>query len=262
MESGLIDVSWLDVGVSLGLIVICIGIVASMRWGMEKDLIVGTVRTIIQLAITGYFLVFVFNVNSILFVIAILLIMGVIAAYTARGRVKQPFPNAIPVLYFSITLGSLFTLGFVTILTMSDPAALTARYLIPLGGMAIGNTLNGMSLAAERFRSDLESRKDKIELLLSLGATFDRAVAEFKKSAFVAAMIPTLNSMMIVGLIQIPGIMTGQILSGEDPLIAARYQIIIMFMIVGGKTVAMALGLNLMAKQYFTKDHQMRMELL
>lgn len=262
MENGLIEVSWLDVSISFGLVAVSIGLLYFQGIGMEKDLLIGAIRSLIQLGLIGYVLIILFNLKSLLVIIVLLVLMGLVAALTARGRIKKPFPNAVPVLWFSITVGSLIALGFITTITMRDPTALTPRYLIPLGGMIIGNVLNGMSLAAERFRSELISGRERVECLLSMGATAERASHMMKKSALIAAMIPTINSLMIIGLIQIPGVMTGQILTGNDPLMAAKYQIIIMFMIVGGKTMALSLGLKLIARQYFTSEHQLRPELL
>ena len=262
MEDSLIQVTWLDVFISCGMVVISLGLITAQRIGIQKDITIGAIRSLIQLGLIGYVLVFLFSITSLLLIFCLLILMGLVAAYTAKGRIHKPFPNAIPVLWFSISAGSILVVTFVTVLTMRDPTALTPRYIIPLGGMIFGNSLNGLSLGSERFRSELISQKERIECLLSLGATSERAAADSKRAAFVAAMIPTINSLMVIGLIQIPGIMTGQMLSGVDPLMAARYQIIVLFMLVLGKTLVLTFGLKFIAKQYFTGAHQLRTELL
>ncbi len=168
----------------------------------------------------------------------------------------------VPVLWISIATGTFFSVAYVTIVTMHDPTALTPQYLIPLGGMMVGNSLNALSLASERFRSELASNRDRVECLLSMGATSDRAASDCTRAAFTAAMIPTINALMVIGLIQIPGIMTGQVMAGVYPLTAAMYQLIVMFMIVGGKVIALSLGLKLSVRSYFTSEHQLRGELI
>lgn len=262
MDNGLIDIGWLNVVYGLGLIAIAVGITYFNGFGIEKDIAYGMFRTLLQLGILGYVLVYVFRIEQVWIVIIILIVMSLIAAYTAKGRIKKQYPGAIPVLWISIAAGSFFALFYITLITLSDPKAITPRYLIPLGGMAVGNVLNGVTLAMERFRSELEGNRDRVEVLLAMGASSREAAGDCAKNAFVAAMIPMLNAMMVIGLIQIPGIMAGQVLTGADPLIAARYQILVMCMLVGGKVMALAIFLNLAVKKYFTSDHQLRRELL
>ncbi len=262
MDGNMIIVEWVDVMIGLGLIAVAIGLSYFQGFGIQRDLAVGTLRCVLQLVILGYVLVYIFEIKSMWITAGILLVMALIAAQTARGRIKRPYPGALVVLWISITLATFFAVAFVTVLTMHDPIALTPQYLIPLGGMMIGNSLNGLSLGAERFKSELESKRDRVECLLSMGATADRAAADCMRTAFTAAMIPTINALMVIGLIQIPGVMTGQVMAGVDPLIAARYQLIVMFMIVGGKVIALSLGLRLSVRRYFTQEHQLRGELI
>jgi putative ABC transport system permease protein len=262
MNDSMINVGWINVVVGLGLVVIAIGLTYFNGFGFEKEIAYGIFRTILQLGILGYVLVYVLLIKQVWITVLILLAMSLIAAYTARGRIRRPYPGAIPVLWISISLGSFFALLYITMLTLSDPKALSPRYLIPLGGMVIGNVLNGITLAMERFRSELDGNKDRVEVLLAMGADSYEASRECAKASFVAAMIPMVNSLIIMGLIQIPGIMSGQILTGADPLIAAKYQILVMFMLLGGEVTSLALFLKLVVGKYFTPDHQLRRELL
>jgi len=262
MDSGLITVEWLNVLIGLGLVAVSVGLIYAQGFGIEKDITIGIIRSLVQLAILGWVLKYIFRIESIWIVVLILLVMSLIGAYTAKGRLKKPYPGAIPVLWISMTAGSFFAVAYVTLLTLSDPLAMTPRYLIPLGGMAIGNVLNGITLAGERFTSELKSNRDRVEVLLSLGANSVRAAAECTRAAFVAAMIPTINALMVIGLIQIPGVMVGLVMTNQDPLVAARYQLVIMFMLVGAKTIALSVGLRLTIKKYFTPEHQLRSELL
>ena len=262
MDTQMIIVSWPDVCISLGLVAVSVGLIISQGFGIHKDIMWGSFRSLLQLTILGYVLLYVFKITSLFILIGILVVMALVAAHTGRGRIKRPFPGALTILWFSIMAGSFFTVAFTTLLTMHNPLALTPQYLIPMAGMMIGNTLNGLSLGAERLKGELASRRDRVECLLAFGATADIAVKDCVRSAFAAGMIPTINSLMVMGLVQIPGIMTGQVLAGLDPLIAARYQLIILFMIVAAKTITLSIGLKFGARKYFTEAHQLRSELI
>jgi len=124
--------------------------------------------------------------------------------------------------------------------------------------MVIGNSINGASIAIDRLDSEIKDKKDKIEALLSLGATSLQAGSDIIKSSMKASLIPTINSMMVVGIVSFPGIMTGQILSGISPLTAVKYQIIIMYMIAFSVMLSSYIIINLRFKSYFTKYHQFR----
>jgi len=258
----LISVSWLDVLIGSGLIAVAIGFSYFQGFRLEKDLVIGAVRSVLQLVFIGYALMYIFNITSVWPTSGILLLMALIAAITARGRIRPPYPGAIPILWFSMAVGSFVSVAFITLIAIRNPQAISPRYLVPLGSMMIGNALNGLSLGGERFRSELLAQRDRVESLLAMGATSARAAADCTRAAFVAAMIPTLNMMMVIGLIQIPGIMTGQILAGVNPLDAARYQLLVIFMMAGGKVIVMTLALHLGGRKYFTRSHQLRTELL
>ncbi|MFQ6614393.1 MAG: iron export ABC transporter permease subunit FetB, partial [Fidelibacterota bacterium] len=134
--------------------------------------------------------------------------------------------------------------------------------MIPIAGMIIGNALNTTSLTVNRFEGELEHREAEIEMLLSLGAPPRAAIHDALRESVKAALLPTVNSMMMVGLVQLPGVMTGQILSGIDPLIAVRYQIMIMYMWVTASTMTNILVLALVYRQFFTPRQQLRRDLL
>ncbi len=262
MNGDLIVVDWIHVFIGLGLGAVAVGLSYFNGFRLERDITVGIFRSVIQLSILGYVLVYIFRIEAIWAIVLILIIMTLIAAFTAKGRIKHLYPGAIPILWVSIAAGSFFALAYITLLTLSDPMALSPRYLIPLGGMVVGNVLNGVTLAMERFRSELKNNRDRIEVLLSMGADSSEAASESARSSFTAAMIPLLNSMMVIGLIQIPGMMSGQVLTGADPLIAARYQILVMMMLLGGKVISLVFFLKLAVRKYFTPDHQLCRELL
>jgi putative ABC transport system permease protein len=122
--------------------------------------------------------------------------------------------------------------------------------------------MNGATLAVERIDSEIDLRKPEIEAFLALGATAKQAAASCIRAAMKAAMIPTINSMMVVGIVSLPGMMTGQILSGTSPFIAVKYQIIIMYLIAFSVAVSAYILTKLRFRRYFTADHQLREEII
>jgi putative ABC transport system permease protein len=126
--------------------------------------------------------------------------------------------------------------------------------------MVIGNSMNGSTLAIERIDSEIQLRKMEIEAYLALGATARQAAGNCLKAAMKAALIPTINSMMVVGIVALPGMMTGQILSGTSPIIAVKYQIIIMYMIALSVAISSFILVNLRFNRYFTSDHRLKEE--
>jgi putative ABC transport system permease protein len=131
------------------------------------------------------------------------------------------------------------------------------RYLIPLAGMIIGNSMTGASLAAERLASEMKERRDEIETALCLGATARTASREIVQGAFRAALIPSINSMAAMGIVFLPGLMTGQILSGTEPILAVKYQIAIMCIISGAVAITSLLIISQGSRVYFSPAEQL-----
>lgn len=154
-------------------------------------------------------------------------------------------------------VGSGLTLAYVTQVVLSVEPWYEPRYLIPLFGMIVGNAMNGAALAAERLASELESHRGEVEAYLALGATPARAAAEPVRRALIASLIPTLNGLTTVGLVQLPGMMTGQILAGLSPLLAVRYQIVVMFMLAGATAMTAMLVVFWYRRTFFTPAAQL-----
>ena len=136
------------------------------------------------------------------------------------------------------------------------------QYAIPLLGMVLGNTLNGISVGLNTFTEALFTRRTHVESLLASGATRAEAAAEPLRDAVRTGMIPIVNSMMIVGLVSLPGMMTGQLISGMDPVSAVKYQIVIMFLIAGATALGTIGVVWLSYRRLFNQRHQFRRDLL
>ncbi len=228
-----------------------------LKLGLERDLAWGTFRTFAQLAILGYVLKFIFDISQAWLVLLLFAFMVFWAAHAIRGRVKEDtIPIFIPTY---ISMVSSFTL--VSILVTSTIVQVkpwyTPQYFIPLGGMIIGNSMNAITISLDRIFNELRGQRDRIELSLSLGATYQEATTSILRDTIKAGMIPSINSMMTVGLVSIPGMMTGQILAGSDPIIAIKYQIVVMLMLVASAAIGSMLVVHVIRRRCFTRAHQM-----
>ena len=138
----------------------------------------------------------------------------------------------LPTVIFSLVASSAFTLGYVILLIIQPERWYEPQYLIPLAGMLFGNAMNGASLAGDRLVSAINRNRLEIETHLSLGATSKQAIFSYQREAIRTGLIPTLNNMVVIGLVSLPGMFTGQVLGGSNPRDAASYQILILFAIV------------------------------
>ena len=201
-------------------------------WSLEwKNSLYALCRMLGQLIIMGYFLSYIFKSNSSLVVLCILISMVVIGSWIALRILNKKRINLLKYAIISIALGGGINLFIVTQLLLQLDPWYKPRFMIPLAGMIFSSAMNGVSLAAERFQAEIDKN-----------IKYDNA----KRTAFKASLIPIINSLFAVGLVSLPGMMTGQILSGTSPLTAARYQIMVMCMIFNSVGLASYLFLVLL----------------
>ena len=253
----LIRLDILDLALGLGMMAIAIGLSAWQRLGLECSLAIATGRTVVQLLGIGYLLAFIFALNNPWAVLAVLAVMLTIAAVVARNRISKKYLALLPLLWGSILVSTALTLGYTSVLIIQPPIWYEPQYLIPLAGIVLGNAMNGATIAGERLVSTVNTCRLEIETHLSLGATPEQAVSQYRKDAIKAGLIPTLNQMMVVGIVTLPGIITGQLLSGVDPLDASSYQILIMFMLAFANLVTTLLVTKGLCRQFFNSAAQL-----
>ncbi|MDX2243147.1 MAG: iron export ABC transporter permease subunit FetB [Leptolyngbyaceae cyanobacterium bins.302] len=242
---------------ALGLMVIAIALSAWQRLGLEWSLALATGRTVLQLLVVGYVLAAVFAFKNPLLVLGLLAVMLVTATIVARNRISQKVPHLFAIVGGAMAIGTLLTLVYTMLFIIQPPTWYEPQFLIPLAGIVLGNAMNGAALTGERLVSTLNSSQLEIETHLSLGATPQQAVSRYRQEAIRAGLIPTINTMMVVGLVTLPGIMTGQLLSGVDPLVATSYQMVIMFMLAFTTLVTTLLVTTGICRQYFTQAGQL-----
>ncbi len=169
------DVSWLDLSLALGLVLIAVGISRRQKLGLVKDLIIGAIRTIVQLVLVGYVLVCIFALDRLYITLAVLALMLIVATGAAIGRQNKSRRELKWITGAAMLLGSSFTLLFITTLVVRVHLWHDPRYLIPLFGMIVGSAMNGAAIAIERLNGEMEARTGEIEAYLALGATYRQA---------------------------------------------------------------------------------------
>ena len=180
--------------------------------------------------------------------------MVLFAAWTSASRAGD-VPRAFVVVALAVGVAAVATLGLLLALGVI-PA--TARYLIPLGGMAIGNSMNAASLTLTRIRDDVREQRPKVEAALALGATGRQAASPILKTALQSALIPLIDATKTTGIIFLPGAMVGMIIAGANPLEAVRLQIVVLYMLLGSVSIAAILVGTLSYRSFFTPRHQIR----
>lgn len=244
---------------AIGLVFVLIAGAASVYHSLklERDLIIGTIRTFAQLFILGYILKFVFDLNNVVLVLSVFGFMVFFAAWTIYSRVKEKeIPFFFPI-FISMVVSFFLVAYLVTAVVVKVEPWWEPRYFIPLGGMVIGNSMNAIAIAIERMMGDMRNKRSEIEMKLCLGANSIEASSDIVKNAMQAGMIPSINSMMAVGMVFIPGMMTGQILAGADPITAIKYQIVVMIMLTGSTTIGTLISVLLVRNRCFSKGDQL-----
>jgi putative ABC transport system permease protein len=245
LASGLLALSLVAVAVALSL---------SQRLGLEKDLGIAVVRSFVQLAAIGYVINFIFGLEGIGYVVLLLAVMVGFAGWTSSRRSSE-VPGSLPLATGAVGLAAICTLGLLLALGVIPP---TARYLIPLGGMVIGNSMNATSLTLARVRDDVREQRHKVEAALALGATGRAALSPIVKTSLKNALIPLIDSTKTAGIVFLPGAMAGMIIGGADPLEAVRLQMVVLYMLLGSVSIAAIFVGMLSYRSFFNARHQLR----
>jgi putative ABC transport system permease protein len=216
---------------ALAFIPVAITLLILLRWSFSTaNVVYALCRMLVQLLLIGYVLAWIFGVHNGFLILLVLAIMLLASSWIAMGTVKEHRWQLLGACLVSITIGGGLTLALITQLVLQMEPWYLPRYMVPLAGMVFANAMTAVSLAAERLYAELGH-----------GLGWEEA----RLTAYQAAMIPVINALFAVGLVSLPGMMTGQILSGVSPLIAARYQIMVMCMIFSAAGISTAIFLAL-----------------
>jgi putative ABC transport system permease protein len=211
-------------------------------------------RSFVQLLAIGFALDLIFNRENPLWIGLILLIMMTVAGLTA-GQRADAIPGATAIALVSVAASTVLTLGVLLIL---EVFAFEARFVIPVAGMIIGNAMIATGLTMARLRDDIHAGRAEIETALALGASSRTAVQRQLQAALKTGMTPSIDSTKTVGLIALPGAMTGMILAGASPLEAVQLQMVVMYMLMGSTAFSSLIATVLTFRQFFTPFHQLK----
>lgn len=254
-----IDLTVIQLATAYVFVVILLFIVRHRGIKRESDIILASIRMTLQLVLIGYILVYIFDNPSPFYTIIFIALMEIFAIYNVFSRVKEEISsNLKKVIALSLVIGTLSSMVYFLFIVIRITPWYNPRYFIPITGMLIGNSMTGISLGVSRLIGGIQSNKNQIESALMLGALPKIAVKGIVDNAFDAAVLPTINSMVGMGIVFLPGMMTGQILAGLSPISAIKYQIAIMLGILGSVSLTVIIFINLGYKTFFNKDSQLK----
>jgi putative ABC transport system permease protein len=256
MKPDYLVISYVQVGLATSLILINGAISALLRLELGRRLIVAALCCVVQLLLIGLILEWVFRLNRWYLVLGLMLLMTVVAGVSAIRRTHIRYPGIWLSSVVSVWASSWIMAAIgLTVLVPVTPWY-SPRFAIPFLGMILGNTLNGIALGLDRLGGELATRRLHVESLLALGATRWEAARQPIQKAVRTGMIPMINAMMVVGVVSLPGMMTGQLLAGVSPLQAVRYQIVILFLIASGTALGTVSVILLSYRRLFNEQHQ------
>ncbi|CAL5420059.1 unnamed protein product [Camellia sinensis] len=239
----------------LALAVVLMAVILSywQKLDLGWEMVYSIFRAFVQLSVIGFVLQFIFTQKNVTWIILAYLFMVAVAGYTAGQRAKH-VPKGKYVAGVSILTGTAVTMLLLVVLNVFP---FTPRYIIPVAGMMVGNSMTVTGVTMKRLRDDIKVQMNLVETALALGATPRQATIQQVKRALVIALSPVLDNAKTVGLIALPGAMTGLIMGGASPLEAIQLQIVVMNMLVGASTVCSIMSTYLCWPAFFTKAYQL-----
>ena len=242
--------------VAAALLLVAVALLLSwhQKLGVEKDMALACVRAFVQLMAIGYVIHLILRTNRPIYVVLMVGAMLTFAAETSARRAR-PLPGALLLTLAAIGLSTIVTLGLMLVLGIIPTGA---RYVIPIAGMIVGNSMNVASVTAARMLEDARDQRPQIEAGLALGASPRQCTQGIVRRSVRLAMVPVIDSTKTMGIVFLPGAMTGMILAGADPLQAVRLQVVVMFMLLGAVALTATMVSYLAPRRLFTPQQQLR----
>ena len=248
------NITFESLGLALILVLLALFVSRKEKLGLEKDIIWGAARAIIQLAIVGYVLKYIFELDNAWFTLLMVLFICINAALNARKRSRN-ISNAFTLSFIAIALSTTLTL---TILVFSGAIEFLPMQVIPVSGMIAGNAMVAVGLCYSNLNQRFNDNRQQIQEMLSLGASIGVASGSILRDSIRAAMIPTVDAAKTVGIVSLPGMMSGLIFAGIDPVKAIKYQIMVTFMLLGTASISTMMAGYLACRRFFTARSQLR----
>ncbi|MBA2440341.1 MAG: iron export ABC transporter permease subunit FetB [Thermoleophilaceae bacterium] len=249
-----VDVTLGEVAASLALVAIAAAVSLWQRADLESDLGLAVLRSFVQLSAVGYVIQAIFDSDSLWLVALLLAVMVGFGAATARSRAKG-VPGALVPIVLALSTAAAVTLGLVLALGVFEAQP---RYLVPVGGMVIGNSMTAAAVALNRLADEVAGQSRRLEATLALGATSRQAAAGLITRSLRSGLIPLIDSTKTTGIVFFPGTMVGMLVAGAEPLDAVRLQLILLWVLLGSVSLAALIATSLGYRGFFTESHQLR----
>ncbi|WP_346940375.1 ABC transporter permease [uncultured Clostridium sp.] len=247
--------STLSLIISSVLIAIPIFISYKEDLGLGKDILISMVRAIIQLVIVGYILQFVFSLENPIFTILLVTLMIMNAAFNTKKR-SQNIKNPVRTSFTALFSGAFITLS---ILVLSGAINFIPNEIVPVAGMVVSNSMVAINLSYKNLNTTFSSKRNEVEVKLALGATAKVACKEILKDSIKLSIMPSIDSAKTLGIVSLPGMMTGLILAGSSPLMAIKFQIMVTFMILSSTSIATLIATYTSYKSFFNERTQLNL---
>lgn len=256
-----ISLSALDLAIAACLVILLAGLTWYLKMGGTRALLIAGLRTVIQLMLIGYVLTLIFSAGNWYWVAAIMAVMLLIAGYEVNARQHRPFAGlwGYGLGTASMFISSFSVLLLVLVVLVQPQPWYQPQYSIPLLGMLLGNSMTGIALSLDRLTENAWKQQREIEARLMLGQGWSEAISSVRTEALRSGFMPIINAMAAAGVVSLPGMMTGQILSGTAPVEASKYQILIMFIITAASGLGSLVAVHYGARRLF--DQRQRLTL-
>ncbi|MCD5414613.1 MAG: iron export ABC transporter permease subunit FetB [Clostridiales bacterium] len=236
------------------LIFIALGISKSQKLHLEKEIIIGIIRAIVQLSFIGIVLTYIFEIDSKVVTTVILLLMVYNASRVAAKK-SMSVEGLSLIAFISALAGAFVTIAVLVIIGAIE---YMPSQVIPVSGMVVGNAMVALGLTFKQLHENYSSNSCEIEIKLALGATERMASIRLIRDSIRTGMQPIVDSMQTLGIVQLPGMMTGLILAGQSPVLAIKYQIMVTFMLVSAVAITTTIGAFAAYRKHFTEEKQLK----
>ncbi|MCB2263367.1 MAG: iron export ABC transporter permease subunit FetB [Candidatus Thiosymbion ectosymbiont of Robbea hypermnestra] len=253
-----------DLTLAAGLVLLLALMSWRLRLGVERRVLVAAARSLVQLVLLGLVLDVLFELRSLPWIGALTLVMLTVAGWEVMARQQRRYrgPWGIGIGTLSMFLSSFSVTLLALLVVIRVEPWYQPQYLIPLLGMLLGNTMSGIAIALDNLTRHAWVGRGRIEARLLLGADWDTVIADIRRDALRSGLIPIINAMATAGIVSLPGMMTGQILAGSPPLEAAKYQLLIMFLIAAGTGLGSVAAVWIGSRRLFDERQRLRLDRL
>ena len=249
----LLDLAW-----AFGPIGISIGLLQWQRVGLAGQMALAAARSILQLLVMGFGLQIIWQLNNPLVTVGGICAIAIATTIAASNRISDRIEGLLPIVGGAIFTGLIVAVGYTILVVIKPTSWDRPQYLFAVAGICLGYLLNNTAVAGGRLISEIDRHQAEIETHLSLGATPAQAIAPYRQIAIKSALLPTIDTLMVAGLVTIPGFLSGELLADVQPVNAAGYQIVILFAVMASNTIAALLVTSGIANRYFNKYAQLQ----